>query len=395
MKEVKSRTAPASRIVRSRASGGPRLISVLALALWAQGVVAACAVFTPKPEMTFWQWGTLIGLLLAAIWLRVAQPYIQDWLSAMRPPERVGAAAIIAAFVLIPVFFDGLRVVPEGFALALIPSLAMAADATRARRYLFYTFITFWFALARMPEASIFWVLGFGAATLFALSAIHFTFVGAPFGLRGWWPALQMLRAVAIYFVPSALAAWWIQAMIFESPAVREATPPPDSAITYYQPQWDKLSPEQWLQLAARAGMGGLTIMAVLVVLHLFRRRWNRRLKLGALPKILGAEVSEVDYVVAPPKPTKAAFTGRRGEIIRLWRQWTKAREDEGLMREPSETAAEFSLRSNTSSANASDAPTRNAILQTFERAHYGAEEPTPEAVEQMREWVAQTDSKK
>jgi hypothetical protein len=120
-------------------------------------------------------------------------------------------------------------------------------------------------------------------------------------------------------------------------------------------------------------------------MLYYIRKYLHRRVDAGDLPKIHGADLTTIDFNPEDQTPRVPLVSGTRGQILRLWRRWTREHEARGIVRSPSETAAELARRIGH---EAERAASREALTRLFEQAHYGEQEPSPEYVEKMREWV-------
>ncbi len=365
---------------------GPSLFAYLYLALMAEGMLMLYAIYSVRredePKMKI-----MIGMLVVCAFL-VAQlrPLIQDWYSALGATERILVYVFTGFFFLAPGVMQGHRILPEGFAFVVYPLLLLAIDQQSVRAFLACTLAGFWFALYRNPNADLPLVLGFGFATLCSLASMHFAFIGEPFGLRGSWPARRIFFTAVLYFGPASLAAYlayrfWPASNIQSSTTVRAHQIQDELLMS----RTKEMTPEEWrkffLQLVIAIGLVAFS----LTTLHYLRRFLNRRRSPADFPQIFGTDVSELEYLKSNRVERTPGFTGTRGEIVRLWKKWTRQKEEEGVIRLPSETAAELAGRV---AEQAPDNERTEALTLIFERAHYGSEEPSSQDVQTMKQLV-------
>lgn len=363
---------------------GPGLFAHLYLALAAQSGLLLYAVYGGREEDQYWMGALGIALGLLALLTAAARDLFHDWLLSMSLGGRVWLLLMVAAAFLTPYPFTGHRVVPEGFVFALVPLLPFAVTEAAARIYLGVTMVGFWFALPGRDGLGLPLTLGFGATTLWSFACAHFAFTGHPFGLRGWWPVRRILLNVALYFGPSALAAWlvhriWPEAPERASPSSPSAPTVEEAARRISQFRGDDLS-----ESLGRAILYLALIIASLVGLYFIRRYFSRRAKPLQIPQVRMTDVGNVELFDAEARLPGRRLSGNRGRIVALWWKW--AREfDRGLARRPGETAAELASRL-ASTAEGKSPP--GDLTRLMEVAHYGPHDPARADVEKMNDLV-------
>lgn len=363
--------------------GGPSPYVPLYLALAAQGAIPIYLVYSapPRPQET-WLYVLLAAQAVTALGVFVLRLLIQDWHATSPLPERVFYYMIPASIFFVPAFLRGHHVFPEGFILGMFPLLLVAVEPPQARRYLGWTLLAFWSVLYRRPDAGVEWVLAFGATTLWSLACIHYAFVGAPFGLSGWWPARRAFLSAAIYALPASLAGFMVWAAWPEPKTTLGAAFPPPEAFA------DRLSgmgKEEFYSFLVQLGLMAVLVSAALIFLYYLRRWLNRRMRPAALPHVVGGDLSEIDYAARKRPPRRPALSGNRARIVKLWARWARRMEvSVGAVRAPGETAAELDAR--LAPVTGGESPERREIIAIFDRAHYGESEPGAEDVKRMRE---------
>lgn len=366
---------------------GPGLFGPLYLAIFCQGLALALAVHArpdPAPAAAI-RFAAVVGALafgaFAGLLLR---PLLQDWYTAAKPAERVLVLGTLYSPFALPALIPECPLLPEGFAFVL-PSAALTAyDHRTTRRFVSIASIGFFATLGTRPELGVGAVVAFGATTLWVLAAMHFAYIGAPFGLRGWWAQGRIARAVVLFAAPAGLAAVLAHAVWPVPPRRTDSDEPPDPARL--METLASMSAEDLSRLAWRWGMALALMAGALTALYWLRRWLARRARPGNLPMIFGADVGEVEMVAREGPARRGGLAGTRGEIVRLWSRWARAQAERGLHRAEGETAAEFARRLD---AGAGARPERDDLTRIFERAHYSAEEPSADDAERMAELVA------
>jgi hypothetical protein len=377
--------APAEARTHRSPGRGPGLLGQFYLALFAQGSLLTHAVYGFEFERRSWLLGVLGALALAAISVCLLRPAIQDWRSALSANERLFLQGFTLLFFFAPAALPSHSVLPEGFVLALPMLLWFAIDPRLARRYMAVCLIGFWFALGNAPGAPLGLVVAFGAASLWAFAGAHFAFVGEMFSLRGWWPLGRILGAVALYTIPSALAAYLAYLTWPGSPDVPALDPStrPDPSVALLR--LTELDPKEMKRFLLHAGFSLGIIVASLIALYFLRRYFGKRARPKDMPRVLGAEISAIEYEARRGSAPRPSLDGTRGQIVRLWARWARYKEAEGIHREPSETAAEWTERLRTEPECGEAA---GSLTRLFEEAHYGARNPAAEEVRRMKRLV-------
>lgn len=372
---------------QSWAAGGPSLFAQLYLALGVQGALLIWIVYSGRPEPERIWLHVLLGaqatLALATRFLRLV---VQDWHSSASVSELALFHMIPISLFFMPAFIRGHAVFPEGFALASLPLLFLAVEAPMARRYLAATLLGFWFALYARRDLGLEYVIAFGVSTLWCLACVHFTFVGTPFGLRGWWPAGRIAGAVIVYGIPASLAAFLAWGAWPEPPAseIARGLPPPEAIAARVR----AMSAEEVRRFIIQLGIGAMLVFACLALLYYLRRWLSNRARPVMLPHIVGGELSEVEYAARERAQPRPALAGNRGRIVRLWSEWSRRQEiAAGTARLAGETAAELAERLARETGGNSE--TRGEIVAKFDAAHYGPVEPAEENVAAMEILVA------
>lgn len=374
-----------------RTSSGPTLMAQAYWALWAQAQALLCLVYGLEPTHSRWFIALSSALLPVAFLGYVARLAVQDWFVSARGAERAFIPLIALGCFQMPIWLRGHHVLPEGFVFALFPLLFFSFGHGPLMWLWGVMTLGSWFALADWPgepggfigPAAV-----MGALSLWSLTAIHYASVGAPFGLRGWWPFSRVIMTVIFFCVPSGLAAWLAASLRLDRSI--PASPPPPSAAPeipldrVYQ-RLQRLSRAELMELFIRAGLSILVLLTAIVTLWLVRKWLGRRAKPARAPILFGADIAESEITGIGQAAEPATLDGPRGEALALWRRWERALAQSGRAREANETASEFTTRIASELGAGSDS---RRIARLLESAHYALEEPSPSDLSDMNDLV-------
>lgn len=383
---------PNVRVTRGPLIPAPSPFAHLSLAQYVLGALVIAAVYRPfepedDPSLRVWMWASFGALTFAFLAIMTLRIYIQDWLSTLSGPEKLLVIMMLLASLVLPGPPRFHQIVPEGFATLMPAMLFFSASAIMARRMVFVAILGFWAGISWRGGIELEWILGFGAALLWTLSAMHFAFTGAPFGLRGWWPFFRVWQTVIFYFVPTAIAATLFFYIWPTPPAVvRNPSRPRVDAQMVMQRMMD-FDQAQWRDLIIRATISVVVILSLLIVLYYLRKYLGRKARPEALPTILGANVGEIEYATTGPRESKPTMEGNRGRVLKLWKRWERAVQPDPAGRETGETAAEYTNRI-SSDAETTGSTERPAIARMLESAHYASDEPSDSEVRAMEKLV-------
>jgi hypothetical protein len=340
--------------------------------------------------------GLIVALAATIFIVAHLREAILDWLTLFSPGGKLAVVGLCVGFFVFPIASRGGDGAVEGFACILIPMTVIAVSDASIRALLAVMLIGFWAAFGALDpggaSVGVAVALGCGATTLWTFAAAHFALMATPFGLRGWWPARRVAATVAIYFVPSALAAWLIHrhwpggsalvgAPEIDVDAIVGPGLPPMPAIRPLR----ALTSEEFGRLVIQSVISAFVLLVSVVLLHYLRRLLSRKFKPARLPKLLGADVSQVDLHESELLPRRVALKGIRAKIVAQWARWAREASAAGVQRAPGETAAELAARA-AEAEGIGEPPAE--MTELFERAHYGADEPTAEDLDRMRRLV-------
>ena len=365
---------------------GPGLFAHFYLALFIHLAVLVYAVHGRNPEHEAWMRGLWIVLAAQTFLVANTRIVMLDLFVGMSPPGKIFYLMVITFFFISPVALQGHLVVPDGFVMLLFPLLLFAVTERMVRVLLAATLIGFWFACGPSPRPPLEVILGFGATTLWVLATAHFSFLAEPFGLRGWWPIRRTIQTVLMVFGPAALAAFVAYRFWpgFPSAEIGGVAATAGGA----EPELRRLSEMERKEIVdalLRSLIWMIAILASLVAVYLVRRYFSQREKPGNLPKLRGADVSQLDLVRSAKAAKRGELHGTRGQVVRLWWRWAREQEARGIERSRGETASELADRVVSEEGRAA-AP--DEMTKILERAHYGDEEPTQADVEEMQRLV-------
>ena len=365
---------------------GPGLFAHMYVALLVHFGVFTAALYWGEPSQLGWLvgiWSAMALLALTTAFLRI--PF-EDGLATLSVLGRLGLLLVLSGAFISPLFFPGHRVNPEGFVMIQFPLMVFSVNGRWTRRGLATSIVGFWFVCSGARDMPLGFVLAFGATTLWTFSCAHFTFMAHSHGLKGWWPVGKIVQTVVLFFVPAALGAFLIFSIwtSLDMPE-RMTSPPPDlSSLPSYQ-RIAALRDDVFWNLVLRMVISLALVVLSLIVLHLLRRMLNRRARAVSVPLTPGADVSELEMIETEQPVSRRSLDGTRGQIVRLWRRWSRVWEAPGLARAESETAAALAERVATE-----EGPTASpeAMTRLFEQAHYGPETPGRKDVDAMKKLV-------
>jgi len=350
----------------------------------AQGGLVAWAIYGSRGVLDRWFLWSLGGFVLTIAFTGTFRDLMHDWVISLGGGGRIIYGVIVAFAFSWPGFVEGHRVMPEGFAVALPLIAFISARETIVRVFIGYTILGFAMAALGDTPPSLSLTLAVTFTTIFSITATHFAFTGADFGLRGWWAIGKIAQTSAIYFFPTALVA--AATFLFWPEFVPDAPAAAGQAQQSTASRVAAMNPDQLGEALFRLALWLAMLLASLALLYYLRRRLGRRSAPLDVPKVFGTDVSELEIEkmeVAAPGPT---LGGRRGQIVELWQRWQLEYEARGLGRSSSETADEMARR--VRAGEQWDGSSKEALTGMLERAHYGEAEPTDEEVAQMQRTV-------
>lgn len=362
----------------------------LYFALWMAGF--SFAVMVTVPHNSGWELaGVLLGWagwlgLMASLACHQRLP-LQDLLSGLLPRERVLLSMVIAAVMFWPAMFREKRVLIDGFLWVAGPLLFLSVTPIMTRVYLGCVLAGAWMSAAMSGHEP--WhlaiILIFGLSWLFAIGAVHFAYVGDPHGLAGWWPIYRLFVSVAQAALPAIAAAGAIW-LIWPATGLHE----PYTAVHWSdfvaphapaRPQGEvptlQLATLIWQMLVA-----GLSLVWLIWIMMYLRKLLGKRSSGQPLVDLMPEQSARMEYRAATPPKPRPKLGGTRGQIVALWRRWCEAMGREATERRDGETAREFTERINAELPAANPGAEMTKLL---EQAHYAAEEPSGQDLEQMR----------
>lgn len=303
--------------------------------------------------------------------------------------ERVFLGLAVLIVTLAPAVVESAHIIPDGLLWATPLLIFLAPSPAIARRLLAWLLLGGWLAAFHVRGLPLYLLLGvFAVSWLFAVGAVHFTFIGEGSGLSARWAARRVLRnalAVSLPALAVALLVYWIwpgQGLNLLGPLWSPPEGAPQSEAVYH-----RIDSIQLLRLIWHGAVALVLTVLFFVVLLYLRRLFLGRRRGEAPSELLPGQTARMTFAQNIPEESRPSLTGRRGVLVRLWGRWAVALKNEGFGRQRGETARRFAERLVREHPEAAP-PT--SMTGLFEKAHYGQTEPSADDEETMRILVAE-----
>jgi hypothetical protein len=385
------------------------------VAAWGLGACSIALLLRGGGVSWFWIEAAWVGLASTCLLSGLARAVILDFLSQFQYREKFALFLAHVVMVAAPIGLFGTAWFRPGLALVAIALGLQLVIAVNFHRYLALCALMSVVGFQARPAGAALWGFGwcFLAATYLLVERVRFALEdaqGAPLAIA---PS-GALRMMGMYIVAPLLVAgavaWWVpapKAKIVEPPAGSYAGGAPGGTLRIEAVDVTRL---MW------QAMGLATTISVLIgFLYWYSaRQAKKKGRQPELKELLVAAESEA-IAPAPPPATLDSLEGResRFEVFRQFRRLERALARFDLARRRSCTAKEYlrglapasvspsapaappSLLSSSSESDSesplfpsSRLPASEPLIEIYNKARYGEDDPSAEEVENFRRGV-------
>lgn len=356
------------------------------MAAWALGACSMALVLRGGGFSWFWIEGAWVALATTCLVSGLARAVILDFLSQFQYREKFALFLAHVVMVIAPISLFGTAWFRPGLALVAIALGLQLVIAVNFHRYLALCALMAVVGFQSRPAWAVAWGFAwcFLAAAFLLAERVRFALEdvqGAPLAIAPLGAFRMMVAYIVAPLLVAGAVAWWVPA-----PKPKIAEPPAGSYAGGVGGGTLRVEAVDVTRLMWQA-LGLATAISVLIgFLYWYSaRQAKKKGRQPELKELLVAAESEAVAAAAPPAALDP-LEGResRFEILRQFRRLERALARFDLGRRRGATAKEYL----DGLAPVPQPPSAGPLIETYDRARYAEEDPSPEEVESFRRGV-------